>query len=290
MNTLDTQYLNILKSIYDSGVKENNRTGIPTYSIPATMIQHDMATGFPILTIKRVPFKTMAIELEGFIKGITSKKWYQERGCTIWNEWCNPTIIPYSTNPEIQKKMALEDDLGPIYGSQWRNYNGRTEKGRDYGYGIDQLSGIIHLLKTNLTSRRMVCTAWNPIEEYMMALPPCHLLWQVSVTNNKLNLTWYQRSVDTPLGLPLNISSYGLLLHLLAKEANLEEGILTGFLNNVHYYENQQDGVKELISRESEYSLPKIETNFSSILNWSYTDSKLIDYKCMNTIVMPIAV
>jgi thymidylate synthase len=291
MNTLDFNYLSLLDMLILEGVKEENRTGIAAYTLPAFMLQHDMSEGFPILTIKKIPFKTMKVELEGFIRGIFSKKWYQDRGCHIWDEWCNPRKVPYSTDPQNQKLMASEDDLGSIYGCQWRNFNGENEYERDYGYGVDQLQEIVTKLKTNPQDRRMLCSAWNPLELDRMALPPCHVLWQVSVINNKLNLTWYQRSVDVPLGLPFNISSYGLLLHLLAKEAGLEEGILTGFLNNVHYYENQREGVLELVNRHSDFDLPRIRTEpFTSIFNWEHSHSMLDNYESLSKVVMPIAV
>ena len=266
MNKLDQDYHNLLDNIYWNGVKENNRTGIPAYTIPSAMIQHDMSTGFPMLTIKRVPFKTMAIELEGFIKGINSKKWFQDRGCKIWNEWRDfhdPSAYEYDHN-------------GDIY---------------FIGNRIDQLKNIINTLKTDPGNRRMICSAWNPLALDHMALPPCHLLWQISVIGNKLNLNWYQRSVDAPLGICLNIPSYGLLLHLLAKESGFEEGILTGFLSNVHIYENQLDGVEEILKRKTEFELPTIQTpSFTNIFDWKSTDTILEDYRSLGKVSMPVAV
>lgn len=293
MNNLDKQYLNLLRDILNDGEWEENRTGIRAKTIPSAMIRHDMAEGFPMLTIKKVPFKTMAVELEGFINGITSKKWYQERGCKIWNEWCNPQKVAYSTDPEIQKLMAAEDDLGLIYGAQWRDFHDPMSKGclDGYWFQVDQFQKILNTLKDNPQDRRMICSAWNPLAFDKMALPPCHVLWQVSVINGKLNLTWFQRSCDLALGIPFNIASYGLLLHLLAKESGYEEGILTGFLNNVHYYENQLDGVREILYRETDFDLPRIETeSFTSIFDWTHKDSKLINYQSLSTVKMPVAV
>jgi len=297
MSTLDTSYQQILRDIHQYGEWENNRTGIRAKIIPSAMITHDMSSGFPLLTIKRTPFKTMAVELEGFIKGITSKKWFQERGCKIWNEWCNPQKVPYGNDKLSKARMLLEDDLGLIYGSQWRDFcfpdkDGiYTDSHGNSPNGVDQLQIIVNTLKENPQDRRMICSAWNPLALDQMALPPCHALWQVSVINNKLNLCWFQRSVDTPLGLGINIASYGLLLHLLARIYGFREGVLTGFLSNVHFYENQMDGVDEILERHSTYSLPQVETEkLDSIFNWSHYQTKLINYNSLDKISMPVAV
>lgn len=290
LNNLDFQYTDILQKIYRYGIWSNNRTGIRSKTIPAAMIQHNMSDGFPLLTIKKVPFKTMAVELEGFIKGISSKKWYQERKCHIWDEWCNPKKIPYSNDVDKQKLMKEEDDLGIIYGNNWRDFNDAGNE--DYPKNsIDQLSQIVQTLKTKPNDRRMICLAWNPLALDYAALPACHVLWQVSVLDNKINLTWFQRSCDHALGIPFNIASYGLLLHLLAKETGLGEGVLTGFLNNVHYYENQADGVEEILARHNTYQQPTISTpKFTNIFEWEYSDSKIENYKHSGVVSMPIAI
>jgi len=298
MNILDTQYKVLLQNIYDNGIDSDNRTGISSKTLPSATITHDMSKGFPLLTIKKVPFKTMAVELEGFVKGITSKKWFQERGCHIWDEWCNPQKVPYGHSEKAKKEMMEEDDLGFIYGSQWRDFHDPAAKEFDYagdlyetGNNIDQLKGIVETLQKNPQDRRMICSAWNPLALDCMALPPCHVLFQVSVLGKKLNLSWFQRSVDVPLGLPFNIASYGLLLHLLAKIYGFEEGILTGFLNNVHFYNNQMEGVQEILGRTTHYSLPSIETKqCGSLFDWEHSLSSLKDYSCLPTVKMPIAV
>jgi thymidylate synthase len=298
MNSLDTQYKALLQNIYDNGIDSDNRTGILSKTLPSATITHDMSKGFPLLTIKKVPFKTMAVELEGFIKGITSKKWFQDRNCHIWDEWCNPEKVPYGNDDETKQKMLEEDDLGLIYGSQWRDFhvpNAVENYGAEGGFyrsrGIDQLKNIINTLQKNPQDRRMICSAWNPLALPFQALPPCHVMFQVSVLGNKLNLSWFQRSVDVPLGLPFNIASYGLLLHLLAKIYEFEEGILTGFLNNVHFYENQMEGAQEILGRNTNYSLPSIETKqCGSLFDWEHSLSSLKDYSCLPTVKMPIAV
>lgn len=296
MNSLDTQYKALLQNIYDNGIDSDNRTGISSKTLASATITHDMSEGFPFLTIKKVPFKTMAVELEGFVKGITSKKWFQERGCHIWDEWCNPQKVPYGNDDETKKKMLEEDDLGFIYGSQWRDFHDPADSvGGDYifkrGEGMDQLKNIVDTLQKNPQDRRMICNAWNPHALHHMALPPCHVMFQVSILGNKLNLSWFQRSVDVPLGLPFNIASYGLLLHLLAKIYGFEEGILTGFLNNVHFYENQMEGVQEILGRTTNYTLPNIETKqCGSLFDWEHSLSSLKDYNSLPTIKMPIAV
>jgi len=287
-------YIDIVKKILDEGIWKDNRTGIKTLAIAGAMFEHDMSKGFPLVTTKKMATKVMKVELEGFIKGITDKAWYQERGCKIWDEWCNPQKVPYGHDEETKRKMKEERDLGSIYGFQWRHFNA-DYKGYDQSYegeGIDQLKLMVEKLKSNPNDRRNIVMAWNPSHLNQQALPPCHYGFQVTVINGKLNLMWNQRSVDTMLGLPFNIASYGLLLHLLAKESGLEEGKLIGFLGDVHIYENQVEGAKEQIQREPK-ELCKISTeNFTSIFDWDHTQSKTIGYKDNHheKIVFPLAV
>lgn len=287
-------YLNIVKKILDEGKKVDTRTGIKAYTIAGAIFEHDMQEGFPLLTTKKVPFRLIASELEFFIKGITDKKWLQDKNNHIWDEWAKPQLAPYSHDEEAKKKMLEERDLGPIYGFQWRHFNAPYKKfDSNYeGQGIDQLKKIVETLKTNPRDRRMIVSAWNPQQFDEMALPPCHYAFQVTVIDGKLNLLWNQRSVDTMLGLPFNIASYALLLHLLAKEANLEEGKLVGFLADVHIYENHTDGAKEQLERDPhKYPLSKIETdNWKSIFDWNYEDTKIKDYQSYDRIKFDIAV
>jgi len=287
-------YLDIVKKILDTGVKKPTRTGIDEYAIAGAMFEHEMAEGYPLLTTKKVPFRLIATELEFFIKGITDKQWLIDRNNHIWDEWANPKKAPYGHDDEAKKRMMAERDLGAIYGFQWRHFNAEYNNyDSDYtNKGIDQLKKIIETIKTDPNDRRMIVSAWNPCMLDQMALPPCHYLFQVTVINKKLNLLWNQRSVDVMLGLPFNIASYALLLHLLAKETGYEEGKLVGFLGDVHIYENHVEGAKEQLSRDPDkYPLPTIKTeNFKSIFNWQTTDTELINYQSYPGIKFEIAV
>jgi thymidylate synthase len=290
----DSAYLDIVRRVLDSGAWKDNRTGVRTLTIAGAMFEHDMELGFPLLTTKKMPFRNIASELEFFIKGITDKKWLQERNNHIWDEWANPKVAPYGHSDVEKKRMLEERNLGPIYGFQWRHFNGEY---RDYeadykGSGVDQLSKLVEKLKSDPNDRRMIVSAWNPQQLEMMALPPCHYGFQVTVIEGKLNLLWNQRSVDTMLGLPFNIASYALLLHLLAKESGLKEGRLVGFLADVHIYENHVSGAKEQISRDPmKYTLPKIRTDsFKNIFEWQYTDTTIENYQSFPPIKFDIAV
>lgn len=287
-------YLDIVRTILEKGERKENRTGVDTIAVAGAMFEHDMSSGFPMLTTKKVPFKMVASELEFFIKGITDKEWLKARNNHIWDEWCSPKKVAYGHDVETKQKMMEERDLGPIYGFQWRHFNADYQSfDTDYaGQGIDQLKKLVDKLKSDPSDRRMIVSAWNPSKLSEMALPPCHYAFQVTVINGKLNLLWNQRSVDTMLGLPFNITSYALLLHLLAKESGLQEGRLVGFLADVHIYENHLDGAKEQLSRDpSAYPLPIIQTeNFSSIFDWKAEDSKIVNYQSFPKIEFAIAV
>lgn len=278
----EIEYLKSLQMILDTGFLKPNRTGTSAYTAMPMVLQHDMQEGFPLLTTKKMGIKSIAAELEFFIKGLTDKKWLQDRRCHIWDEWCNPTKIPSDLHGDAKKEFQKDEmDLGKVYGYQWRNFNSQ-----DY----DQLKVIVDKLKSDPTDRRMICSAWNPNEIHEMSLPPCHLVWGVQVLDGKLNLWWLQRSVDQGIGLPYNLASYALLLKLLALESGLKEGILTGFLVDVHIYENHIQQVKEQLSRIP-YKLPKLNIkNFKDIYNWQYTDLELLEYESHASIIMPIAV
>lgn len=287
-------YLDIVRRVIETGEEKTDRTGTGTIAIAGAMFEHDMAHGYPLLTTKKMPFSMIASELEFFIKGITDKQWLQERKNSIWDEWANPEKAPYGHSEEAKQRMMNERDLGPVYGFQWRNYNADYKNwDTDYaGQGVDQLKKLVETLKKDPSSRRMIVMAWNPLQMHKMALPPCHYGFQVTVINGRLNLMWSQRSVDVMLGLPFNIASYALLLHLLAKEAGLKEGKLIGFLGDVHIYSTHVDGAQEQLARDpNTYPLCTIETEpFTSIFDWQHKDTKRINYQSHDRISFPIAV
>ena len=286
-------YKQVVRRVLNEGKIKENRTGVNTLALAGAMFEHDMAKGFPLLTTKFVPFNLVASELEFFVKGITDKKWLQDRNNHIWDEWCSPTKVAYGHDKETKKQMLEERDLGPIYGSQWRNFGGGYQTPRSTtpgGAGIDQLKELFTALNTNPNSRRMIVSAWNPADLKDMALPPCHYSFQVTIINNRLNLLWNQRSVDVALGLPFNIASYGLLLTLLAQESGYKPGTLIGFLGDTHIYENHIEGLKDQLERLPR-ELPCIRTrDFESIFNWKYTDTVLYNYQCHPSINFEIAV
>jgi len=288
------KYLEIVNKVICDGISKSDRTGTGTKSVAGSFFEHEMSEGFPLLTTKRVPFNLVASELEFFIKGYTDKRWLQERNNHIWDEWCSPEKVPYGHSEEIKKAMMEERDLGCIYGFQWRHFNGRyidysCSEYNNLG-GVDQLKNLVDTLKTNPDDRRMIVTAYNPLQLHMMALRPCHYGFQVTVSGGKLNLMWSQASVDCFLGLPFNIASYGLLLHLLCMETGYAAGRLVGFLGDTHIYNNHIEQVKTQLSR-TPTELPFVKTNkFASIFDWEYTDTEVVGYKHQPGIKAPIAI
>lgn len=278
-------YLDYLNYILENGVWTKNRTGVDTLTCSGYMLVHNMKDGFPLLTTKKMGIKNIASELEMFINGITDKRFLQERNNHIWDEWCNPKKVPYGTDEETKAKMKAETDLGPIYGSQWVSFNGDTEKG-------NQLKNLIDTIKKDPTSRRLIVSAWNPLKLDEMALPPCHLGFEVLCypEQKTMDIIWAQRSCDSGLGIPYDLASYALLLTLLCKETGYIPGKVIGMLGNCHIYKNQIDTLKEQITRPT-HKLPTIEIeNFTSIWNWKYTDVKLLNYESEGRLDMPIAV
>jgi thymidylate synthase len=305
-------YLDILNHTLRVGQRQENRTGTDTFAVPNMHFSHEMSEGFPALTTKRIPFKTMATELEGFIKGITSKEWYSSRGCNIWNEWANPKKVENSVfwewaehqkgdpeseegpNEEFIKQIQLEeDDLGPIYGYQWRRWNEAYDEDCDGQLeGVDQLGQVIERLKTNPNDRRLVVSAWNPSQIHMMALPPCHMMFVLTHINGRLSLHWTQRSCDLFLGVPFNIASYALLLELICKEVGMQPGNLSGMLCNCHIYENHIEQVREQLTRVPS-ELPHLsfkKHDWDGIFNWEATDCRLGAYHPQAAIKGDVAV
>ena len=279
------QYLDLLKTILETGTLKHNRTGIDTISAPCQFIRHDMRTGFPLLTTKKVGLKTICGELEMFIKGEHSKKFLHERNVKIWNEWCNPKKVPYSTDPEQQKLMAAEDDLGKIYGFQWNNFNDS---------GVNQLKNAVETLKTNPTDRRMLVSAWNPLQLNEMALPPCHFCFQLISDGEYVDLIWNQRSLDAFLGGGFDLASYGMLLTLICHQVKMKPRYLAASFGDAHIYVNHLEQVREQLSREP-YPLPTVKILNAdnpdwTIWDWKYTDFKLENYQSHPAIKAPIAI
>ena len=305
-------YLDILDNIMTNGHDlRMNRTGIPDIGLSAgAVFEHDMSNGFPLVTTKKMGLKNIATELEFFLRGITDKKWLQDRNCHIWDEWANPVKVeqkyniaaaqlPPMTEPEqtVTRNaiMDAERDLGPIYGFQWRHFGGEyqwdqkridanpTDNFNPQNPGLDQVQSAINKLKNNPNDRRILVSAWNPIAIPQMALPPCHVMHQLVVRDGKLSLIWTQRSCDMFLGVPYNIASYALLLLLYAKEAGLKPGTLKGELHDAHIYQNHIPQVREQLKRKP-YPLPTVEIpneNWRGMLNWSASSGfKLKNYLC----------
>ena len=297
------QYLDIVERILDIGHLKSNRTGVDTLVVPFQTITHDMREGFPLISTKKMAYKSMLVELEGFIKGITSKGWFQKRGCQIWTAWANPKAVQkyidycvennllVPTRKQIQKQ---QDDLGPLgYSHGWRNFGAAWDEDDDGPVdGYDQLKYIVDTLKANPDCRRLVCSAWNPNQLDKMALPPCHVSWNVVHVNGVLNLGWYQRSCDFGLGVPFNIASYATLLLLLCKESGLKPGILHGTFADAHIYINHIDQLTEQCKRIPK-KLPTAtipSDNWTNIFEWKYTDFVLKDYFYYPKLTMPVAI
>lgn len=312
------EYHDIVHNVLDQGKWKVNRTGVKTLTLANQHFSYDFVDDkFPLLTTKRMPLKTIAVELEGFINGITDKKWYQDRGCKIWNEWANPTAVKadlmsvqnmsietVSADDPANIKLAQKqvEDLGPIYGYQWRNFDAHYRQSHESSLnqnyhhnpngvkeGYDQLKSIVDTLKKNPNDRRMVCSAWNPNQIHMMALPPCHFCFVITHIDGVLNLHWTQRSADLILGIPFNIASYALLLLLLCKTSNMQPGNLSGMLCDCHIYENHIEGAKEQMRREA-YRLPKLHIESNNIFDWTHKDLTLMNYHCHPKIQFDVAV
>ena len=206
------QYLDMLRYVLENGVDKMDRTGVGTRSVFGQQMRFDLSRGFPLMTTKKMHLKSIIHELLWFIKGDTNVKYLQDNGVRIWNEWADEN-----------------GDLGPIYGSQWRNWNGE---------GIDQLAQVVDKLKNNPNDRRMIVSAWNVSKISEMRLPPCHMMFQFYVANGKLSCMLYQRSCDMFLGVPFNIASYALLTMMLAQVCNLEPGEFVHTLGDTHIYHN----------------------------------------------------
>ena len=341
MNNLDKQYQDLLSTILKHGVEKKDRTGTGTKSIFGYTIRHNMQDGFPLLTTKKVAFKTMTTELLWFLKGDTNIKYLVDNGCNIWNGDAYKNYEKYAkgnsygvdifsmeefideikTNDEFAEKWG---ELGPIYGKQWRDWkiNLIDPNTMEFIPPVDQIQNLINDLKTDPDSRRLMVSAWNVGELEYMTLPPCHYGFQVytrelteeeridilhikhgdkgyhiqsgfnmldelNIPTRAISLMWNQRSVDTFLGLPFNIASYGLLLEMLAKEVNMVPDQLIGNLGDTHLYLNHIEQAKEQIERKP-VNLPSVEISEVDILKGS-AEIELKNYKPHPAIKAPLS-
>ncbi len=251
------QYLDLLDKVLKEGIKKEDRTGTGTISLFGHQMRFNLQEGFPLLTTKKVHLKSIIYELLWFIKGSTNVKYLQENGVRIWNEWADE-----------------DGELGRIYGYQWRSWT--AEKGEH----IDQLTSVIKQLKENPYSRRHIVSAWNVSDLDKMNLPPCHILFQFYVADNKLSCQLYQRSADIFLGVPFNIASYALLTMMIAQETGYEPGDFVHTLGDAHIYTNHIEQVKEQLSRTPR-SLPDMILNpkIKSVVDFEYEDFRLENYQ-----------
>lgn len=274
------QYLALCQHVLAHGKPKADRTQVGTLSVFGYQMRFDLQAGFPLLTTKKVHMKSIIHELLWFIKGETNIQSLVKVGVRIWNEW---PYEAYKKSPDYQgesletfiEKIKEDDDfarkhgdLGPVYGKQWRDFE-----------GIDQLAQLIQDLKHNPNSRRLIISSWNPPRIPMMALPPCHTFIQFYVSENRLSCQLYQRSADIFLGVPFNIASYALLTHMLAQVSGLEPGDFVHTLGDAHIYENHFEQVKIQLAREPR-ALPRLVLNPSvtSLFDFTYDDIKVVDY------------
>lgn len=250
------QYLELCKHVLENGVTKEDRTGTGTISTFGYQMRFNLQEGFPLITTKKLHTKSIIHELLWFLKGETNIKYLQENGVRIWNEWADEN-----------------GELGPVYGSQWRSWPAKD------GSTIDQITNVVNQIKNNPDSRRLIVSAWNVADVDHMALPPCHCFFQFYVAEGKLSCQLYQRSADVFLGVPFNIASYALLVHMVAQVTNLEVGEFIHTFGDVHIYTNHLEQVKEQLKREPR-PLPVLKMNekVSSIFDFTFEDFSIENY------------
>lgn len=262
------QYLDLLEHVLEHGVAKPDRTGTGTRAVFGYQMRFNLSENFPILTTKKIHLKSIIHELLWFLKGDSNIRYLQENGVRIWNEWADEN-----------------GELGPVYGVQWRSWRSAD------GEVVDQISEVIEHIKTKPYSRRHIVSAWNVTEIKKMALPPCHMMFQFFVADGKLSCQLYQRSADTFLGVPFNISSYALLTLMIAQVTGLEPGEFVHTFGDVHLYNNHIDQARIQLTREP-YPLPTIRINpaVTNIFDFRYEDFELVDYVFHPHIKAPISV
>lgn len=265
---IPTPYEDLLRDVLAGGTHKDDRTGTGTTSVFGRQIRFDLSESFPLITTKRVHFRSLALELLWFLRGDSNVRWLQERGVRIWNEWADEN-----------------GDLGPVYGVQWRSWPAPN------GEQIDQIARVVDGIRRNPDSRRHMVTAWNPAEIEGMALPPCHALFQFYVADGKLSCQLYQRSADLFLGVPFNIASYALLTQMVAQQTGLELGDFVWTGGDCHIYDDHHEQVAEQLSRDP-YPYPQLRINRTpgSIFDYDFDDFEVVDYQHHPTIRAAVAV
>ncbi len=261
-------YLDLMHRVLDEGVTQRDRTGVGTLSVFGHQMRFDLAKGFPLVTTKKLHIRSILIELLWFLRGDTNVAWLHEHRVSIWDEWADAS-----------------GDLGPVYGKQWRDWEGPG------GVRVDQIAQLIDRINRDPASRRQIVTAWNPAEIERMALAPCHCLFQTHVANGKLSLQLYQRSCDVFLGVPFNIASYALLTHLLADQCGLQVGDFVWTGGDCHLYSNHLDQARLQLERAPR-PLPKLRLlrRPPTIDGYAYEDFEISSYNPHPHIAAPIAV
>ena len=262
------QYLNLMQDILDNGTQKGDRTGTGTLSVFGRQMRFDLSEGFPLLTTKKLHIRSIIHELLWFLSGDTNIKYLNEHKVKIWDEWADEN-----------------GNLGPVYGHQWRSWPAPD------GTAIDQIAQVVDQIKNNPNSRRHIVSAWNVSEVNNMALPPCHTMFQFYVADGKLSCQLYQRSADYFLGVPFNVASYALLVHMFAQQCDLEPGEFVWTGGDTHLYTNHLDQAKMQLERET-MSLPQLHINRkpASIFDYKFEDFEIRNYKAHPSIKAPIAV
>ena len=287
-NKNEQAYLDLLQYVLANGTEKGDRTGTGTLSHFGAQLRFDLAEGFPLLTTKKVHFKSIVYELLWFLSGSTHVDYLQQNNVRIWNEW--------ATAEQTARFNRPAGDLGPVYGHQWRNYGAtkNTDESDNNVYnddGVDQISQLIEQIKTNPNSRRLIVSGWNPSEASQVALPPCHTLFQFFVADNKLSCQLYQRSADLFLGVPFNIASYALLTHMIAQVCDLEVGEFIWTGGDCHIYQNHREQVELQLTRDL-YQLPTLSLNpkVKDIFAFTFEDISVNGYESHPAIKAKVAV